>query len=278
MLKFITHLKIKVMKKVMVTLAILSIAIIVSAQSSVNITYIANDGFLISGGAKNVLIDALFDKSFGRYDVPAEQLRKEMTEGKAPFNKVDLYLVTHQDGDHYYAPYVIDFLKKHSETQFISTDQVTAGLAGESNLKKQVTSISEEVGSMVDTTIRNISLKIYRVKHLGDSSGELSKNLAYLITLNNFKILHIGDGPFDFNKSTYEQFHLDKEKIDILFLEYFGQSDDKKQFVKEVIKPKYIVAVHIPPKELETESKQFLNAYSNGFVFKTPLETKTFTK
>jgi L-ascorbate metabolism protein UlaG (beta-lactamase superfamily) len=224
------------------------------------------------------LIDALFENSFGRFDVPSEQLRKEMTEGKAPFNKVDLYLVTHRDGDHFYAPLVIDFLKKHIETRFISSGQVTESLEGESNLKKQITSISKEVGGMVNTTIGNISLKIYRVKHMGDSLGNLSINLAYLITINNFKILHIGDGPFDFNKSTYEQFHLDKEKIDILFLEYFGQSDYKMQFVKEVIKPKYIVAVHIPPKELETESKQFLNTYPNGFVFKTPLETKTFTK
>lgn len=243
------------MKKVIATLAILNIAIIVSAQNSVDITYVANDGFLISGGTKTVLIDALFDKSFGRYDVPAEQLRTEITEGKAPFNKIDLYLVTHRDGDHYYAPYVIDFLKRHNETQFISSDQVTESLTGESNLKKQVTSIYKEVGGMVDTTIRNISLKIYRVRHLQDSTGNISINLAYLITLNNFKILHIGDGPFDFNKSYYEQFHLDKENIDILLLEYFGQSDDKKQFVNEVIKPKYIVAVHIPPKELETESK-----------------------
>jgi hypothetical protein len=45
-----------------------------------------------------------------------------------------------------------------------------------------------------------------------------------------------------------------------------------------VIKPKYIIAKHIPPKEIEAESEKFLNTYPNGIVFKTPMEKKTFTK
>jgi L-ascorbate metabolism protein UlaG (beta-lactamase superfamily) len=138
--------------------------------------------------------------------------------------------------------------------------------------------MSEKIGDMVDTTIGNISLKVYRVKHLGDSLGNRSINLVYLITVNNFKILHIGDGPFDFNKSYYEQFHLDKEKIDILFLEYFDQSDAKKQFVKEVLKPRYIIAQHIPPAEIGVVSKKFLEIYPEGIIFVKAMDRKTFTK
>jgi L-ascorbate metabolism protein UlaG (beta-lactamase superfamily) len=115
------------------------------------------------------------------------------------------------------------------------------------------------------------------MKHLGDSLGNRSINLAYLITLNNFKILHIGDGPFDFNKSYYEQFHLDKEKIDILFLEYFGQSDTKKRYVQK-INPRYIIAQHIPPAEIGVESKKFLEIYPKGIIFRTTMDKKTFTK
>lgn len=265
------------MKKATVVVLFLNLAMLLSAQNSVEITYVANDGFLISNGAKSVLIDALFDTSYGRFDVPAESIKTEMTEGKAPFKKVDLFLVTHIDGDHYSAPLVTAFLKRHKETKFVSSGQVTESLANESAVSKQVTTISEEIGGMFDTVINNIPLKICRVKHLYDTLGKGSVNLTYLISLNNIKILHIGDGPFDFNKSYYEQFQMDKEKIDILFLEYFGQSDEKIQFVKEVIKPKYIVGIHIPPKDIETESKKFLSIYPNGFVFKKQLETRIFT-
>jgi hypothetical protein len=51
-----------------------------------------------------------------------------------------------------------------------------------------------------------------------------------------------------------------------------------KQFIQEVIKPKYIIAMHIPPKDIEIESKNFLGFYPSGLVFMKPLEKKTLAK
>jgi L-ascorbate metabolism protein UlaG (beta-lactamase superfamily) len=259
------------------TLTVFNLTILLHAQESIAITYIANDGFLISSSSKNILIDALFNNSFGEYDVPSEQLRAKITEGKPPFSKMDLYLVTHKHGDHFFVPYVVDFLINHKETQFVSSGQVNESLVGEGNVKNQLNTISEELGGKVDTTIQNIPLKIYRVRYLRDSSGNYAINLAYLITLNNFKILHIGDAPIDYNQSYYNQFHLENEHIDILF-QGGNISDVTKQFIQEVIKPKYIVAMHIPPKDIETESKNFIGVYPNGMVFTIPMEMKTFAK
>jgi len=210
--------------------------------------------------------------------VPSEQLRTEITEGKSSFDKISLFLVTHKDGDHFSAPYIIDFLKTHKETQFVSSDQVNKKLLSDSSIKTQLCSITAELGAQVDTMIHGVPLKIYRVRHSGDSTGTSSVNMVYLITLNNFKILHTGDGPIDFNRSFYDQFLLEKEKIDILFMNFFAVSAKTQQFVQTVIKPKYIIAMHIPPKNVETESIKFLNAYQNGIIFKTPRETKTFIK
>jgi L-ascorbate metabolism protein UlaG (beta-lactamase superfamily) len=265
------------MKKLILALALFNLTVLLHAQKSISITYIANDGFLISCESGNILIDALFNTSFGEYDVPSEQLRKEITEGKSPFGKVNLYLVTHMRGDHFYAPYVIDFLKNHAETQFLSSDQVCQDLSREESIKNQLNCISIEVGGQADTTIQKIPIKIYRVKHLHDDSGNIAINLAYLITLDNFKILHIGDAPIDSNISYYDHFHLEKENIDILF-QGASISEVTKQFIQEVIRPKYIVAMHIPRKDIETESQQFLSFYSNGLVFMKSLEKKTLTK
>jgi hypothetical protein len=55
-------------------------------------------------------------------------------------------------------------------------------------------------------------------------------------------------------------------------------SEVTKQFIQEVIRPKYIIAMHIPTKDIEIESKQFLSFYPNGLVFMKPLEKKTLTK
>jgi L-ascorbate metabolism protein UlaG (beta-lactamase superfamily) len=266
------------MKNGILILALLNLMVAAHAQESINITYVANDGFLISGQSGKILIDALFNKSFDQYDVPSEPLRKEIIEGKSSFEKINLLLVTHKDGDHFYTPYVVDFLKNHKETQFVSSDQVNGKLASDSSINKQLLNISIGLGGQVDTTIAGIHLKIYRTRHSGDSTGTSSVNMVYLITLNNFKILHIGDGPIDFNRSYYDQFLLENEKIDILFLNFSALSNKTKQFVQTVVKPKYIIAMHIPPKDVDTESIKFLGVYQNGFVFKTPMETKTFAK
>jgi L-ascorbate metabolism protein UlaG (beta-lactamase superfamily) len=265
------------MKKLILALAVFNLTVLLHAQKTINITYIANDGFLISSESGNILIDALFNTSFGEYDVPSEQLRKEITEGKSPFGKIDLCLVTHMHGDHFYAPCVIDFLKNHTETQFLSSDQVCQDLTGEKSIKKQLNCFSIEVGGQADTTIQKIPIKIYRVKHLHDDSGNIAINLAYLITLNNFKVLHIGDAPIDFNKSYYDQFHLENENIDIVF-QGASTSEVTKRFIQEVIRPKYIIAMHIPPKDIEIGSKMFLSFYPNGLVFMKPMEIKKLTK
>lgn len=64
------------LKKLILALAVFNLTVLLHAQKSISITYIANDGFLISCESENILIDALFNTSFGEYDVPSEQLRK----------------------------------------------------------------------------------------------------------------------------------------------------------------------------------------------------------
>ena len=66
-----------------------------------SVTYIANSGFLLRSGGKSVLIDALFNNGFGRYAVPSNELKADMINGKPPFEKIDLFLVTHNHGDHF---------------------------------------------------------------------------------------------------------------------------------------------------------------------------------
>jgi L-ascorbate metabolism protein UlaG (beta-lactamase superfamily) len=266
------------MKKAIFTLTLLNLTILFYAQNAVDITYIANDGFLISGKSGNILVDALGNSSFNEYDVPSEQLITAITMGNPPFGKIDLYLVTHKDGDHFYAPYAINFLKSHLESKFVSSKQVNKKLLGDNTIHNQICTISLELGGKKDTIIGTIPLKIYRFKHSGDSAGNNAISLAYLIKLGNIKILHIGDAPIPFNKTYYDSFHLENENIDVLFLGYSALSDVNKRYLQQIVKPKYIIAMHIPPKEIAERSKEFLGTYQNGFVFMAPMETKTFTK
>ena len=67
-----------------------------------------------------------------------------------------------------------------------------------------------------------------------------------------------------------------KEKIDIMFVPYFDFSETSKKSINEVIKPKYIIAMHIPPEDFKTESGKFLNAFPGSIVLRNETEVRIF--
>jgi L-ascorbate metabolism protein UlaG (beta-lactamase superfamily) len=73
------------------------------------ITYVANEGFLIQAGGKKVLVDALFEGTKD-YLAPSQELLTRMTEGSGPFADVDILLVTHPHDDHFNPKLVVGFL------------------------------------------------------------------------------------------------------------------------------------------------------------------------
>ena len=69
-------------------------------------------------------------------------------------------------------------------------------------------------------------------------------NLAHIVHLGGLKFLHVGDA--DFSQGVLEQFALGDQGIDVAFLpEWF--LTDGAEFVRTHIRPRHIVAVHMPP-------------------------------
>lgn len=62
----------------------------------VQITYIANEGVLISSGDKQVLIDGLHREYGPEYAFLPPAEREKIETAKAPFNEIDLILVSHR--------------------------------------------------------------------------------------------------------------------------------------------------------------------------------------
>ncbi len=61
-----------------------------------------------------------------------------------------------------------------------------------------------------------------------------------------------------------------------MFVPYSDISEVSKKYISEVIKPKYIVAKHIPPEDFATESKNFLKAYPEDIVLENAVQAKSF--
>ena len=64
-----------------------------TAATGVEITYLANEGFLLAAGEKKVLIDALFP-GITNYPAVPEPIRSRLERAETPFDGVDLVLAT----------------------------------------------------------------------------------------------------------------------------------------------------------------------------------------
>ncbi len=245
-----------------------------SGDKDLTLTYLDNDGFLLASGGRQVLVDALFDTSFGAYAVPSAELVGKMTTGGPPFGRIDLFLVTHDHRDHFYAPLVADFLRHHPETRLAAPKSVCDLLRKEAPAPAGIEEFDLALGGSVEREIGGIKVRAYRTRHARDVDGTRAVNFAYLVELGSMKCLHIGDGPVEFNLPLYESFGLEKERIDLVFLSSFELSGPAVKFIRETVKPRYVVPMHIAVAEFDAEASKYLAAYPNAVLLGKPLESK----
>ena len=91
---------------------------------SVEITYIANEGVLISSGGKQVLIDGLHREYGPEYAFLPTAERDKIENAKAPFDAIDLILVSHRHLDHFHPESVGLHLQNSPRAFLVSSQQV----------------------------------------------------------------------------------------------------------------------------------------------------------
>lgn len=265
--------------------------------NNVKITYIANDGFLIKVNDKTILIDALFgDKEYRFCDIPDRSQLELMKNAKEDFENIDLIAVTHSHVDHFYASFIIKHLANNKHGKFISTeqsiDQIKETCNYNENIIAQLVEVTPDSLTYNDTIINGIEIRVYRLIHgpyyVNDPEARKRinrhqniQNLGYLFNINGIKIFHCGDSNSASNLD-YECFRLDKENIDIAFLDCeFMWSKDciGIEVIKNYIKPKHLVLMHIG----QDQNKRFVdvaNILTEDFpkvkIFGKQMETKTY--
>jgi len=232
-----------------------------SFSQDIQVNYIANDGFLIQVNNKRVLVDALFgNKDFSFAERPDEKLLNEIINGKADFAQIDLACASHSHIDHFYAPFVSEFLNNHPETKWISTAQANEEL--EDLLSKESLSNVETIvpaqGVRVDTSINGIDLSVFRIMHGPyytedpESEGRVNKhakveNVGFLFNIDEIKIFHGGDANY-LSRFDIEDYQLKDEEIDLVMLGrgfLTGFDETAANNIVNLFNPKHIVFMHV---------------------------------
>ena len=242
-------------------------------SSELKITFLANEGFLIKGGGKSILMDAFIkDEYYGYGNLPLDEY-KNLVGGLSPFDGVQLALTSHVHLDHFQAPTATKFLQNNRGCEFVSTEQVTLKIKElkDANVQNQMTSVWPDQGVIQPLKINDISIKVFRLRHANPRNYKI-QNLGFIVQLDGLKVLHVGDA--ESRLANFEGLKLPAQKIDVAILPYwmFGN----KNLVSAQIAAREYVAAHIPTGQVKQIKKQFATLHPGVQVFETPLESRSF--
>ena len=247
-------------------------------NKSVEVRYIANEGVLISSKDKRVLIDGLHRLYKPEYAYLPDAEREKIETAKAPFEKIDVLLVSHMHGDHFHPESIGRYLANSPSTVFASSQQVVDLLASNfadyDKVRTRVTPIAYKLKDRKAINLGGIDVEFLGVGH-GTGRHASIENLGHVFTLGGKTFLHIGDA--EITPEIFDSFDLETRGIDIAILPYwFLTSVGGRAIIRDHIKPKKLIAVHVGPGEAESVKKQIAKEFPDADVFGTMLEKRNF--
>jgi L-ascorbate metabolism protein UlaG (beta-lactamase superfamily) len=262
-----------------------------SGSKELHITYIANEGFLLSTSNKKVIVDALFKEGYGFFLTPPKSLIDSIENAMPPFDNINLYLLTHHHADHCDPVLLTNFLAKRKNIPLVcskpSLDFINSKVDISDSVKDQIVEETPPMNQSISTVVNGIPIKIFSLKHLsyyknGVDIDSGMFNISFLFDMDDIKIFHSGDIMKNALQGYIEQNKKWTDSIDVAFLyfELLDSSESDPDYVIKMLNPKYIVLMHIPPSFIEAWAKkieQLKIKYPNIIFFVNPMDSQTIS-
>lgn len=251
-------------------------------REPLQLTYIANEGVMISSGNQKVLIDALFDKPNAEYRAPSPDVLVKIMKGEAPYDGVDLLLVTHNHPDHFDAPLAARYMAMFPGSILLAPADAVAELrkaaADWIKIESRVVSFDIKVGEKELRDLKQVQVTAFRTLHSGDRESPM--NVMYLFELNSWRIFHEGDSPGKADE--YRDFGLGSTPVDLALVHFwFPLEPNCARYLQEVLKPDHIGLMHLPIR-LESDAPgkidQVRKYYKDIFLTLPGMPAKAFQK
>ena len=247
------------------------------AQSEgVTITFLANEGVMLSSGTRKVLIDALFLKYGPGYAVPADSTQRALHNARLPFDQVDLILVTHRHGDHFHPVPAAAHLRMNPRAHLVTSQQVIDSLrAGASGLPDaRILSRTTPPGLVRREVVDGITVHLLGLPHGGERHRQV-EHLGYMVELGGRRVLHVGDT--DISEAAFAPLRLDTARIDVALLPaWMVTSRAGRQVIERWIRPRQVIAIHVGDGEESRTSREVQAAMPTAITFARRLESRRF--
>lgn len=246
---------------------------------TIKLTYVGNEGVLISDGTNAVLIDGLHRKYDDAYLNPPPEVLSAMENARPPFEQVRVVLVSHVHGDHFSAESVALHLKNNPKAVLVSDAQKMADIARQfpdhASIRDQTYEATPEWKERIVFERDGIKVTLLGMKHGSPDRHWWVKNLGHIIEIGGKKLFHFGDA--DMGLENFASFNLAAEKIDIAFIPYwFLLGDDGRKLVRETIAAKHNIAVHISPANADADAANVKRLFPGVGAFTSMNQTLSF--
>ena len=241
------------------------------------ITYLGNEGVLIQNGQTKVMVDALFDEYNLRFHAPSANLMTKIMTQTAPYDGVDLVLVTHAHRDHFNAQIAVDYLNSNKEALMIVPPQAIDSMKqypeSFAKVKDRVNSFPWKKGWR-QATFGEISIKTTYMLHAG-KSNKYTQNAIYIINIGGKQVIHLGDTQME--RDHFDNLRLEYENFDAAIVPFwYLTSVYGAELVRKFMHSKEIIGVHFPKKGFESSISKVKENFSSAILFTDIGQKQTF--
>jgi len=239
------------------------------------LTYLANEGFLVSVGEEDVLIDAFVGQPYAGYSALSRDALEMLERGAGPFADVELALTSHVHGDHFQAATACAFLAAAPDCVFASTAQVLAELATPCapGADAERHRLLPRAGHTQGLTVGGIRVDALRLSH-GSGRFETIQNRGHVISIGGFRVLHLGDAHID--PRNFAPYELAERAIDVALVPNWYFQNPAGRNLARSLGARELVAVHVPDPELDAVAALLERAEPSAILFRSCLESRTF--
>lgn len=245
---------------------------------TLSITYIANEGLLLQAGDDIVLIDALFRGGVSGYARVEPATLESLETAEAPFDAAKAVLVTHYHADHFNAESVARYLTSNPGAALYTSEQVAEPVRvvakSDAGVADRIHGYQPSADEPITVSASGIKIELIKLSHGGGRFASVW-NLGYIVHLGGKRILHIGDAHFiDASTKPLERC---AKNVDVACIPYWWLLDEAgRTYVAETLKPKHVVAIHIPPREAADVTTKIRPHFPDAMICTAPMQRKSF--
>jgi L-ascorbate metabolism protein UlaG (beta-lactamase superfamily) len=222
-------------------------------RPDVTVTYLGNEGLLITQGDTKILMDPLYANGFGVYQMVPTDMLTELTSATGPYADIDAIFISHAHPDHFDPEAIMTYLDAHPGTLLYGPNQVTDLLFPEyGKVHPKRAGIFTVDRALRDTpalfTRGDLHIEAVRLPHAGGARHAGIENIAFRVTLGEgATIMHMGDAPVGAEHYTPHARHFAAKRTDTAFPPYWLLTTPEGQSLMDThVNAETSIGIHVP--------------------------------